>query len=119
MEQTYFIVSVTHTLRRDPYITFWRPKDSGYCWPLSWAGRYGHRAVSEGRGYYNDGDLNIAVKCDVVDALAVPPEPGRVDGDAGPVVPNNAASWKAILRALIAEPAAKPKPQFYRSRQAA
>jgi len=47
----YYIVSLKHTNRKDKYITLWRPKNAGYCWPLELAGVYdGYQ-----HGYHNSG----------------------------------------------------------------
>jgi hypothetical protein len=110
MSEDFYIVSVCHTPRRDPYITFWRPDNRGYAYPLSWAGKYPREIVAGHLGYYNDGHNNIAVRCDAIDPLAVAPEKGVIDNDAGPVVPNSLANWKTLLAAVIEKPAARPKP---------
>jgi hypothetical protein len=46
--------------------------------------------------------------------LAIAPAPRVVDGNAGPVVPSNAASWKLLLANTIAEPKYKPRPALRR-----
>lgn len=107
----YYIVSVMHTQRRHHYITVWRSDDRGYAWPLSWAGKYSGARVRGNLGYYNSGS-NLAVRCEVLDALAVPPTKGRIDNDAGPVVPNTKTSWGAILDAVIEPPKFIPRPQY-------
>lgn len=116
-ELKFYIVSVTHTQRRDAFISFWRPDNAGYCWPLSWAGHYEEEAVQASLSYYNDGQLNIAVRADVVDAIAVTTPPGRIDGDAGPVVLNDETSWRKMRAALIAEPEHPVCPCFRGSRR--
>lgn len=110
-DQWFYVVSVGHTKREDRYITFWRADDAGYSYPLSWSGKYERERIAGNLGYYNDGDRNIAVPCRVVDPLAVPPEPGRIDNDAGPVVVNNAANWLRLLAATIEKPKHPPKPK--------
>jgi hypothetical protein len=102
----YFIVSVNHTLRENAYITFWRADNSGYAWPLSWAGEYPEARVLANLGYYNGGG-NIAVPVEVVRPLAIAPAPGRIDGDAGPVVLNNRANWD-VLKANVIRPTRYP-----------
>jgi hypothetical protein len=55
-EIDYCIVSFSHTNKTDKYITLWRPDNAGYCYPISFAGRY--------KGYergYHDSDGNIPV----------------------------------------------------------
>lgn len=55
-------------------------------------------------GYYNSGEATVAVPCEVLDPIAVPPKPGMVDGNAGPVVLNRAATWALIEANVIAPP---------------
>ncbi len=100
----YYIVSPRHTLkpREHCYITFWRAGDAGYAWPLSWAGRYGEEAVRDPARIYSDGVSTLAVPCGLVEAIAVAPQPGDIDGDAGPVVSNTVENWAYLRRhALI------------------
>ena len=110
--QYCYIVSLKHTLRDNQYITVWRPNNCGYCWALSWAGRYGRDNVMQRLGYYNSGCGAIAVPCATLDALGVAPVSGLIDGNAGPVVPNTRASWRAIMAAVIAPPEYPSHPQF-------
>jgi hypothetical protein len=111
MERKYYIVSTNHTLppRRERYITFWRPDDKGYCWPLSWAGEYSEKAVMENLGYYNSGRSAIAVLASVVDALAEIPRQGDIDGNAGPVVRNTKRNWRMLRAAVIQGPSYEVK----------
>lgn len=97
-----FIVSLKHTKADDLYVSLWRPKNCGYCYPLPWAGRYPTELVLAKLNYYNDGINTVAVPCEVVEGLTIAkPEPGYVDGDTGPVVPNCEHSWEAIHEARI------------------
>lgn len=98
---TYYVVSVKHTKRCDLYVTVWRPNDCGYAYPLSWAGKYEEDLVLAKLGYYNSGCSAVAVPCEVLDRLGVSPSPGMVDGNVGPVVLNNAATWRAIKANVI------------------
>jgi len=107
-----YIVSVKHTNREHAYITVWRPDDKGYAWPLSWAGKYREADVLAQRDYYHRGDDTLAVPCELLDALAVPPTKGTVDNDAGPVVLNNRTNWKCILEFALPEPMHHPQPQY-------
>lgn len=116
----FYIISVKHSQRRHRYITFWRPENKGYAWPLSWAGKYSEGAVLADLDYYNRGDDTIAVPCDFVEAIAVSPVPGTIDNDAGPVVLNTPHYWRALMLMAVAEPANKPKPEaIYFGRNAA
>lgn len=108
----YYIVNLSHTQRDDRYITIWRPDDKGYCWALSRAGKYPGEHVMNHLGYYNSGCGNVAVPCEVLDAVAVPPIPGHHDNDAGPCVENNRKNWKLILANVIAPPVWPSKPEF-------
>ncbi len=107
--QQYYIVSLKHTRREDRYISFWRDRDAGYAYPLSWAGQYDAERVLERPQYYHNQDTTIAVRCELVDALGVAPIPGLIDGDAGPVVPNTPESWKVVHegKVVIEEPYAQ------------
>lgn len=113
-----YIVSTKHTRRDARYITFWRPENSGYSWPLPWSGRYSSESVMASLDYYNNGHSTVAVPCSVIDPMGVAPEPGMVDGDAGPVVLNNKANWTAILAAALAPPLHQPEPQYKGARKA-
>ena len=115
--QEHYVISLKHTLRNDRYITIWRPDDKGYCWALSRAGKYQRENVMAHLGYYNSGCSNVAVPCEVLDAVAVPPIPGHHDNDAGPCIENTRANWALILENLIAEPQYKPQPEFKGARK--
>lgn len=107
-----YVISVHHTLRRDLYVTVWRPDDRGYCWALSRAGKYPMEKVLEKPGYYNSGCSNIAVPCSVLDAIAIPPVPGHHDNDAGPCVRNTRNNWKTIIAAVVTPPKYEILPEF-------
>ncbi|RFB69906.1 MULTISPECIES: hypothetical protein [unclassified Herbaspirillum] len=103
----FYIASTRHTRRDAPYITFWGPNDSSYKWPLSWAGKYSRERIQGHLGYYSSGESTFAVPCAAVEAMAVPPKPRTVDGDAGPVVPNTTPNRQALTEAC-AFPTCKP-----------
>ena len=107
-----YIVNLSHTQRDDRYITIWRPDDKGYCWALSRAGKYTSDHVMQHLGYYNSGCSNVAVPCEILDAVAVAPIPGHHDNDAGPCIENNRANWKLILANVIAKPEYPSQPEF-------
>ncbi|MFC0667074.1 hypothetical protein ACFSKY_22745 [Azotobacter chroococcum] len=111
-ESTFYVVSLKHTKRRDRYITVWRPDDKGYCYPLPWAGFYPESRIRQSLDYYNNGCTDVAVPCGVLDQIAIPPMPGEIDNDAGPMVPNNAESWCRILANTIETPAYEPRPEY-------
>ena len=113
----HYVISVKHTRREDQYITIWRPDNKGYCWALSNAGKYSRENVLASLGYYNSGCSNVAVPCEVLDPVAVPPIPGYVDNDAAPCIENTRTNWALILANLIAEPQYKPQPEFKGARK--
>lgn len=117
MSHLYYIASLKHTRRENDYITFWRPDNAGYAWPLSWAGKYTAEQVLAEQDYYNNGTCKIAVPCDLVDALGIPTAPGMVDNDAGPVVLNNRTNWRCLIEFAIEPPKSKPQPQHPRARR--
>ncbi|MEO0034251.1 MAG: hypothetical protein RLZZ501_274 [Pseudomonadota bacterium] len=107
----FYIIDLRPDFMRKPYITVWRPDDAGYAYPLTWAGRYSKETVDAHPGYYaNRGCLasgrpstrldRFPAPCEVVEALATPkPKPGIIDGDAGPVLVNDAKTRAALRRA--------------------
>jgi hypothetical protein len=90
--QEFYIVDIRGQWDGQKYITFWRPNNSNYAWPLSWAGRYTKEQVdAEGHYYCNTNGsrklLRFPVPCDVVEAMATEqPDWGDIDGNVGPVV---------------------------------
>lgn len=101
-----YIVDVRQEWNGRPYITVWRPDDAGYAYPLAWAGRYSRERVDEAPNYYYTyryGSARVLdrypVPCASVEALAVAPTPGVIDGDIGPVIPNTRAVRAALRRA--------------------
>lgn len=97
----YFIVSAKHTKKTDKYVTFWRPDNAGYCWPLSWAGRYTSAVIEGSPDYYNNVCDSFCVPCEEVMKIAISPEPNTVDGDAAPVVQNNKDNWARLRAASL------------------
>lgn len=91
-----------------PYVTFWRPNDANYAYPLVWAGDYTEQQALEGGSYYTTFEDGILVRFpisrSVVEALAVQPKPGIIDGDTGPVV-RNTRTMRNKLRSLAFAPA--------------
>lgn len=91
-----------------PYVTFWRPNNANYAYPLSWSGDYTEAEVMAGGSYYTtfeDGKLiRFPVARSVVEAMATTPRPGDIDGDTGPVV-RQTDETKRKLMALAYPPA--------------
>jgi hypothetical protein len=111
-EEQFAIVDLRLKWRSDPYITLWRPENAGYAYPLPWAGRYSAETLAEAPGYYwckrypSERVLDRwPVPFSVVERLAVPPAPGRIDGDAGPVLRNDGRTRRALRRHRLAAPA--------------
>lgn len=94
-------------LRKDwnwrPYVTFWRPNNSNYAYPLSWSGDYSKETVDEGANYYTEKDgrsfIRFAVPREVAEKIAENPRPGDIDGDTGPVVRNTDENRRILRKA--------------------
>lgn len=104
-EPQYFIVDIRHDWRKQKYITFWRPNNSYYAWPLSLAGRYDKSVVDSEPSYYcntNGGKSLVCfpVACEIVEAMVLTaPDSGDIYGNAGPVLRNS----EKVRRKLRAE----------------
>jgi hypothetical protein len=112
----YYVISVKHTQREHKYITVWRTDNCGYCWPLSWAGKYPESLVMSKLSYYNDGG-NVIVPCDALDSIAVPPLVGEIDNNAGPCVLNNRPNWQKILASVPVPPTYDARPEYKGARR--
>lgn len=101
----FFIVDLRREWKGQPYITFWRPRNANYAWPLSWAGRYTRDEVENGGGYYARREgrslIRFAVPCAAAEKVAVDPDYGMIDGDAGPVVRNTLENRRFLRRHAI------------------
>lgn len=89
-----------------PYVTFWRPKNANYAYPLSWAGDYTEAEVLAQHGYYTTHDergllIRFPIERVLVEPMAKPPAPGIIDGDAGPVVENTAAMRRKLRKLAL------------------
>ncbi len=94
----YYVAALGPAHAQGLFIGFRRPTpDEGVCWPLPWAGTWPEADIMEGAAELNDGLEAAAVPKDAVQALATPPPPGKIDGDAGPVVRNTAANRRALV----------------------
>lgn len=95
MADLYYVADFRPEWRHKPYVTFWRPEDAGYCYPLPWAGRYTRAEIEAGGSYYTKREgrrfIRFAVPCSIVDAMGTAPEAREIDGDTGPVVRKTAA----------------------------
>lgn len=114
--QEFFIVDIRREWRRQKYITFWRPNNAGYAYPLTWAGRYTKETVdAEGHYYCNTNGsrslLRFPVPCEVVEAMSLtPPDAGDIDGDAGPVLKNSEKVRRKLRRHAYIPPRAVTTP---------
>ncbi|WP_455424940.1 hypothetical protein [Dryocola sp. LX212] len=111
-EREYFVISVAHTQRNNPYILLWADNNSGYRGRIETAGRYTETLIKSKLAYYNCGCGNVAVPCDVLEPLTHPVKPGFFDDDNGRWLRNNAATWKVVLANTVAPPQYKPEPEY-------
>ena len=96
----YYVAALGPAHAQGLFISFRRlVPEGGLCWPLPWAGTWPEAAVAEGAAELNDGVEAAAVPKEAVHALATAPPPGKIDGDAGPVVRNTAANRQALVLA--------------------
>jgi hypothetical protein len=111
----FYIVSVKHTKREDKYITLWRPDDKGYCYRTEFAGKYSAERITAHLSYYHTG-YDVAVPCEVLDAIAMQSEPGYLDVP-GLVVANKKGTWFDILYAPLWPLPREPQPQYKGARR--
>ncbi|MDW5314980.1 hypothetical protein [Rhizobium sp. PL01] len=101
--ESFLICDLREDWMRRPYITFWRPNNANYAYPLTWSGDYPRATVDEKANYYTERRgrilLRFAVPRDVAEAISEAPEPGRIDGDAGPVVRNSGVNRRILRKA--------------------
>lgn len=101
--QSYVICDLRSEWRRRPYVTFWRPKNANYAYPLSWAGDYSKETVDEHAAYYTETEnselVRFAVTREVALSISENPRPGDIDGDAGPVVKQTADNIRILREA--------------------
>lgn len=99
----FYVADFRSEWSRKPCVTFWRPEDAGYAYPLPWSGRYTRCEIVPGYHDRRDGRrlIRFAVPCAVVDALGAEPPAGLIDGNCGPVVLNTAANRQALRNARL------------------
>ncbi|WP_456015866.1 hypothetical protein [Methylorubrum populi] len=111
-EDLFYIVDLRPEWNKNPYVSFWRPDDAGYCYSLAWAGKYTAERVAQGGSYYTykawtspkgPGRLftRFAVRCADVEAFGEAPDTegrGRIDGNTGPVLRMSGAMRNALRR---------------------
>ena len=106
----YYLIDLREKNNRNPYITFWRPNDAGYCYPIPWAGEYTEERIIEGDDYYTrrrwqvrtgaDTGIweSIAVRTDLIKPFCIEPAYGMIDGNIGPVIANTGKIRTALRR---------------------
>lgn len=115
-EDLFYIVDLRPEWNKNPYVSFWRPDDAGYCYPLPWAGKYTAERVAERHSYYTHKEwtstkgpgrlfTRFPIRCADVEAIVAemggPPDTkgrGRVDGNTGPVLRMSGAMRNALRR---------------------
>ena len=111
----YVIVDIRPKFSGCPYITFWRPDNAGYAYPLCWAGDYSEADIAADPEEYThrvdnreDSPLTMfPVLRSVAEKLGIKPAPGMVDGDAGPVL-RNTRNIRAALELMRRKPSCRP-----------
>lgn len=110
MSDMFYVVDLRPEMMRK-YVTFWRPNDAGYAWPLPWAGKYDKARIDADGSYYcnTNGGKNLVrfpVPCEIVESLAGGrmPDPGDVDGDVGPVLRNSLKVRRKLRSAAYIPP---------------
>lgn len=107
MTNQFYICDLRPEWSKKPCVTFWRPNNAGYAFPLPWSGKYTLDEIMAQPSYYWERPygmprapfIRFPIACAEVDKLGAEPTPGIVDGDAGPIV------WKTrhIVRQLRAK----------------
>jgi hypothetical protein len=106
-ETLFYIVSLKHTKRTDPFVTLWREDCAGYAWPLPWAGAY---TAADIQVHVISDDSNIAVPKRLVEELSSVSRPGQIESeDIYPVIRNTARNIAILKAAALATPRV---PQF-------
>jgi hypothetical protein len=95
---TYYICDLRADWKRDKYVTFWRPQNANYAWPLEWSGEYDPATVDQGGSYYFTGEIDrerFPVPVTMARLLA---KPAVVDGKEVTCVRNTKKN-RELLRA--------------------
>lgn len=89
---SFFIISLRHTHRSDPYMTLWRPNDAGYCYAKENAGTY-----DEPKKGYHDNEDNMPISADFDYFMTVKnPKYCGTEGGTRLMIPNCQAVWDEI-----------------------
>lgn len=111
-EGLYYICDLRPEWRGKPCITFWRPANAGYAFPLPWSGKYTLAEVLAKPGYYWERPygkpraayIRFPIACEEVDKFGSAPTPRLIDGDVGPVVWKTTRIVKALRAAMLPMP---------------
>jgi hypothetical protein len=107
-EQLYYICDMRPEWLTKPYVSFWRPDDAGYAYPLSWAGKYTLERIRDQTDYYycrnTRSFTRFPILCSKVERFASAPAPKTVDGDAGPVLYMSKTMRAALRSAMLPLP---------------
>lgn len=99
-EEPFVICDLRKEWSWRPYVTFWRPNNANYAYPLSWAGDYTKAEVDAQAVYYTEKEgrslVRFAVPRAVAERLSESPAPGIIDGDTGPVVVQNPENLRKL-----------------------
>lgn len=119
IEPLFYICDMRREWLYKPYVSFWRPDDAGYAYPLSWSGKYTLERVESQRDYYWHRNTKtftrFPILCSEVDRIAVPPKPKTIDGDTGPVIWNNKNTRATLRASMLAIPDAVGSPMGERT----
>lgn len=102
----FFICDLRPEWDKYRYVSFWRPKSEGYCFPIPWAGLYALEEIKANRAHYikwtGKSLTRFPVSAEDIAGFLKAPQPGTIDYDTGPVVPNSPEVRKALRAAAQA-----------------
>jgi hypothetical protein len=84
----YYIISLTHTMKGEKYLTLWRANNQGYCYSKENAGLY--ETPKEG---YHDSEDNMPVTTEQAEKLFQKLPYDHVLKD---MIPNKKATWDIL-----------------------
>jgi len=84
----YYIISLSHSMRHEKYVSLWRPNNAGYCYSKAMAGIY-----EMPKPGYHDDENNMPVKAEDAEVLfkMLP-----YDGTMRPMIPNTKEIWEKL-----------------------
>jgi len=62
----YYVLSLLHTMKREKYITLWRPNNAGYTYYMEAAGVY-----DEIKPGYHDSHISVPVEKELFESLTI------------------------------------------------